>query len=91
MAIRVSGLLNAGDTVIALVSGGPDSACLAAGLSRFLDQGNLVALHINYGLRAESDADAAVASRLCEGLGIDLVTIAAEGRSSGRKHPGLGS
>lgn len=78
-AIRASGLLSAGETVIALVSGGPDSACLVAGLSGFLDPGNLVALHVNYGLRPESDADAAVASRLCEGLGVDLVTISAEG------------
>ena len=73
-----SGLLARTDKVIALVSGGPDSACLAAGLSKWLDPGNLVALHFNYGLRDESDADAEVASRLCQGLGVDLATVKAD-------------
>ena len=82
-AIAQSGLVKPEDRVIAMVSGGPDSACLVAGLSEWLEPGNLVALHVNYGLREESDDDAAVASLLCERLGIDLATIKADSAAEG--------
>lgn len=72
-AIRSSGLVSPGERGVVLVSGGPDSACLAAGLAAVLGPERLVALHLNYGLRPESDADQAVASRLSAELSLELV------------------
>ncbi len=56
-----------------MVSGGPDSACLAAGLTSFLGPDRIVAFHVNFGLRPEADADQATAASLCEALGVELV------------------
>jgi tRNA(Ile)-lysidine synthase TilS/MesJ len=55
--VRASGLVDPGSSAVVMVSGGPDSACAAAGLSRLLDAANVHALHINYGLRADADRD----------------------------------
>ncbi len=71
-AIRGSGLIKPGSSGIALVSGGPDSACLLAGLTAVVGPDRVTALHLNYGLRAESDHDQAVAARLCDRLGVEL-------------------
>lgn len=72
-AIDATGLVSPGDGGVVLVSGGPDSACLAAGLAAVTGPGKLVALHLNYGLRPEADGDQEVAVRLCEKLGIELM------------------
>src|SRR5687768_2705478 len=56
-----------------MVSGGPDSACLAAALAAAVGADRVVALHLNYGLRSDSDEDEATARALCEQLGIELV------------------
>lgn len=71
-AIRESGLIESGSSGIALVSGGPDSACLLAGLTAVVGPDRVTALHLNYGLRAESDHDQAAAARLCDRLGVEL-------------------
>jgi tRNA(Ile)-lysidine synthase len=57
---------------VALLSGGPDSACLAAGLAGALGTDAVIGLHLNYGLREDSDADEATCRALCEQLGIEL-------------------
>jgi tRNA(Ile)-lysidine synthase len=69
-AVRDSGLIEPGGPGVALLSGGPDSAALAAGLEAagFPAAG----LHLNYGLREGSDRDEDACRRLCEGLGIEL-------------------
>lgn len=72
-AVSASGLVASGDRGLALVSGGPDSACLAAGLAAVLGPDRLLALHLNYGLRPEAGEDEAVAAALCERIGIELV------------------
>ena len=81
-AVRASGLVvpeaPRGDratatAAVALLSGGPDSACLALGLAAVLGGEALVGLHLNYGLREGSDADESAAAELCERLGIELV------------------
>jgi tRNA(Ile)-lysidine synthase len=61
-AARESGLIRTGGPLLVLLSGGADSVCL---LHVALVLGARVsALHVNYGLRAESDAD----ERHCRGL-----------------------
>ena len=72
-----SGLIEPGSGGVALVSGGPDSACLAAGLAGMSPRADFVALHVDYRLRAESDEDQAAAADLCERLGIELITVRA--------------
>lgn len=76
-AVAGSGLIEPGSTGVALVSGGPDSACLVAGLAALDPPPDFVALHVDYRLRAESDEDQRAAAGLCERFGIELITIRA--------------
>ena len=71
-AIHESGLVETGSSGVVMLSGGPDSICLLAGLAAF-GLKELVALHLNYGLRDESDEDQAVCEAACSTLGVELV------------------
>ncbi|HEY2601019.1 MAG TPA: tRNA lysidine(34) synthetase TilS [Thermoleophilaceae bacterium] len=65
-----SGLIRAGAPLLVMLSGGADSVCL---LDCALALGAQVsALHVNYGLRAESDADEEHCRALCSSLGVEL-------------------
>jgi len=55
---------------------------LLTGLARLLPPGNLVALHVNYGLREESDADERLVAGHCSDLGVETVVHRA-GRPAG--------
>ena len=70
--VRASGLLEGSLSAVVMVSGGPDSACAAAGLAGALGSDQVHALHVNYGLRPEADAETATCRRLCAALRIDL-------------------
>jgi tRNA(Ile)-lysidine synthase len=70
--VRDSGLIDPASKGVALLSGGPDSACLAAGLARFVGAPRLSGLHLNYGLREDSDEDETACRELCARLGIEL-------------------
>ena len=70
--VRSSGLIEPGADVVVMVSGGPDSACAAAGLVEYLGAGRVHALHVNYGLRSSADADERVVRDLCARLRLDL-------------------
>lgn len=70
--VRDSGLVEPGSHGVALLSGGPDSACLAAGLAEALGAEAVTGLHLNYGLREDSGEDEATCWALCERLGIEL-------------------
>lgn len=72
-AVGRSGLIDPGSRGIALLSGGPDSVAMLAGLCGFLTAGPPLALHVNYGLRREADDDQAVAGEVCDRLGVELV------------------
>jgi tRNA(Ile)-lysidine synthase len=72
-AVGSSALVGEGESVLALTSGGADSAALAAGLVEALGPSRMTALHLNYRLRADSDADEAVCRELCSRLAIELL------------------
>lgn len=71
-AIRDSGLIETGSSGVLMLSGGPDSVCLLSGLAGF-GLKDLVALHVNYGLREESGIDQAACEAACGQLGVELV------------------
>lgn len=71
-AVREGGLLPAGTPVVALLSGGRDSVCLLDLAARLLGPGEVRALHVNYGLRDDSDAEEQHCAALCERLGVWL-------------------
>jgi tRNA(Ile)-lysidine synthase len=70
--VRAGGLLEPGRPVLVLLSGGRDSVCLLDVAVRIAGAPHVSALHCNYGLRAEADADEAHCVALCERLGVDL-------------------
>jgi tRNA(Ile)-lysidine synthase len=71
-AVREGGLLAAATPLVAMLSGGRDSVCLLDLLLRLCGADLVTALHVNYGLRADADADEAHCDALCERLGVRL-------------------
>ncbi len=71
-AVREGGMLPAGTPLVAMLSGGRDSVCLLDLAVRLLGAGEVTALHVNYGLRDDSDADEEHCAALCERLGVRL-------------------
>jgi len=69
---REGGLLAPGTLAVAMLSGGRDSVCLLDLATRLLGADGVTALHVNYGLRDDSDEDEAHCSDLCERLGVRL-------------------
>jgi tRNA(Ile)-lysidine synthase len=70
--VREGGLLPGGALLIAMLSGGRDSVCLIDLAVRLLGEDAVTALHVNYGLRDDSDADERHCVELCEALGVRL-------------------
>src|SRR5262249_6389985 len=70
--VRESRVVPEGSRGLVLVSGGPDSAATAAGLTEWLGAGAVSGLHLDYGLRPDSGEDERVARELCGELGIEL-------------------
>ena len=70
-AARASGLISPGVPLLVLLSGGADSTCLLDVSMRL--GARTKALHVNYGLRAESAGDERHCRQLCARLGIELV------------------
>jgi tRNA(Ile)-lysidine synthase len=71
-AVREGGMLPAATPLVSMLSGGRDSVCLLDLSARLLGAGAVTALHVNYGLRDDSDADEAHCASLCERLGVEL-------------------
>jgi tRNA(Ile)-lysidine synthase len=69
-AVREGGLLPPGGPAVAMLSGGRDSVCLLELAARLLGADLVTALHVNYGLRDDSDADEQHCAALCERLGV---------------------
>ena len=88
-AIRSSGLIPSGSRGVITLSGGADSSALTHGLSCLAEPEDLVALHFNYGLRADSGRDEAACVELCRRLGVELVVRrlpASDGPPQGNLH-----
>lgn len=72
-AVVRSGLIEPGERVLALLSGGADSVCLVHSLREALGADRVKALHVNHGLRAAADSDERFCQELCSALEVDLV------------------
>jgi len=70
--VREGGLLAPEASVVAMLSGGRDSVCLLDLAVRLGGAAAVTALHVNYGLRDDSDEDEAHCASLCERLGVRL-------------------
>jgi len=70
--VREGGLLPPGGPVVVLLSGGRDSVCMLDLAARAAGADAVTALHVNYGLRDDSDADEHHCTALCERLGVGL-------------------
>jgi tRNA(Ile)-lysidine synthase len=82
-SVRAAGLLAPGAPVVVLLSGGQDSVCLLDLAVRIAGAPAVAALHVDYGLRAESGADAAACAALCERLGVPLEVHRPEAAAEG--------
>ncbi len=71
-AVRAGGMLAPGRPLVAMLSGGRDSVCLVDVAVRLRGAGAVTVLHVNYGLRDDSDDDEAAAAALCAELGVEL-------------------
>lgn len=71
-AVREGGLLPAGTPLVAMLSGGRDSVCLLDLTVRLLGSDAVIAVHVNYGLRDDSDLDQEHCAMLCSQLGVEL-------------------
>ncbi|HSS05340.1 MAG TPA: tRNA lysidine(34) synthetase TilS [Solirubrobacterales bacterium] len=70
--VREGGLLPLGRPLVSMLSGGRDSVCLLDLAVRLLGADAVTALHVNYGLRDDSDEDEAHCAALCERLEVPL-------------------
>lgn len=69
---QAEGLINSGDTIVAGVSGGPDSVALLHVLCELSKEKgfSVVAAHVHHGLRPEADRELEMVRDLCQGLGV---------------------
>jgi tRNA(Ile)-lysidine synthase len=67
-----SGLIPDGSRGVVLISGGADSAATAAGMVEAFGAEAVIALHVDYGLRPDSDLDQRSCAELCAKFGIEL-------------------
>jgi tRNA(Ile)-lysidine synthase len=90
-AVRAGGLLAQDRPVVAMVSGGRDSVCLLDVAVALCEPGDVSALHVNYGLRDQSDADERHCVALCEALGVKLEVVRERWPPRAMRSPGRGS
>jgi tRNA(Ile)-lysidine synthase len=86
-AVRAGGLLGEERPIVAMISGGRDSTCLLDVAVALRGQADVSALHVNYGLREQADADERHCVALCERLGVEL-SVLREQRPPGDQHVG---
>ncbi len=84
-AVAAGGLFARDRAVVVMLSGGRDSTCLLDVAVALLGAAAVGALHVNYGLRDQSDADERHCAALCAQLGVELELVRAAG---GAQAPG---
>ena len=65
--------------VVVMLSGGQDSTCLLDVAVSLLGAAAVSALHVNYGLREQADAEERHCAALCAQLGVELQVLRARG------------
>lgn len=85
-AVRRGGLFARDRPLVAMLSGGRDSTCLLDVAVTLHGAAQTVALHVNYGLRAEADADERHCAELCATLGVELAVVCAGEPAPGNLH-----
>jgi tRNA(Ile)-lysidine synthase len=70
--VLAEGLVAPGSPLLAMLSGGRDSVCMLDLAVRGAGADRVSALHVNYGLRDDSDADERHCAELCAALGVEL-------------------
>jgi tRNA(Ile)-lysidine synthase len=70
--VLAGGLVAPGAPVVAMLSGGRDSVCMLDLATRAAGPEEVTALHVNYGLRDDSDEDERHCGSLCGSLGVKL-------------------
>jgi len=88
--IKQYDMINKGDTVAICLSGGADSMALFHLMCVYREQLGIeiFAIHINHGLRSESDEEENFIRNYCENLGVECITTRFE-MSSRQKPQGL--
>jgi tRNA(Ile)-lysidine synthase len=81
-AVRREGLMSGDRGVLAMISGGRDSTCLLDVAVELRGANAVAALHVNYGLRDQADADERHCRELCERLGVPIDVLRATPRSA---------
>ncbi len=84
-AVRAGGLLAPERPLVVMLSGGRDSTCLLDVAVALRGEAAVSALHVNYGLREQADADERHCVELCARVGVELEVVHAE-----RPVPGAG-
>ena len=81
-AVREGGLLADAAAVVAMISGGRDSTCLLDVAVALRGPPAVLALHVNYGLREQADADERHCRELCGGAGVAIEVVRADGAAA---------
>ena len=71
--VEAGGLIAPPAPVVAMLSGGRDSICMLDVAVRIRGAEAVTAVHVNYGLRDDSEADERFCAELCAALGAELV------------------
>jgi tRNA(Ile)-lysidine synthase len=90
-AVGASGLFArgaGGRPILAMLSGGRDSICLLDVAVALLGPERVSALHVNYGLREQSDADERHCVSVCDRLGVELEVVHVERDAGSPGMPG---
>ncbi len=87
--VRAGGLFAGDDgvrarSILVMLSGGRDSTCLLDVAVALRGAPALSALHVNYGLREQADADERHCAGLCRQLGVELEVVRGERASTQR-------
>lgn len=77
-AVRAGGLFARDRPLVVMLSGGRDSTCLLDVAVALLGPAAVSALHVNYGLRADADADERHCAALCAQAGVELEVARAD-------------